>query len=627
MTTVRFHRIDRFLIPVLAVLGAGASFVGSGLPDRRLHEANAWDVWFEADAPRVFGNMTTRSWTNVRSKVHPVFTLVAYGPVYVLRRGLGLSPDTAVRLVIALVAGLWVAAWFGVFRFMGLPPPDAVLFTVFGAGSAAAMFWFIVPETYPFASLSILVVFLLVVGRRERPSEALTTAASAFSLGMVVTNWMYGLGAALARHPWRRAVQVSVNAFAIVVLLWAVQKKFFPSSEFFLGNRMETAAIFSAESLGPVAVIRSFVYHTVVLPAIAVVQRPGAGEWPIMITQPALPGSGTAWGLLAVGTWTALLGLGGYAMITLRRLTAFRRLLGATIAGQLILHVVFGNETFLYSLNFLPPLLAMVALVSLTPLRKWGLGLAAVALLSTGINNTVQMGKAIDFFAEHTELRHDAAAEQARRPDDPWPMLRGRHGLTPADNVLDAASHWAGGSFVPGYSTFGVTVWLRDADGTLVPADRLPAETLIERTVRRTGAPVPDIVTEAGVFRSRWWWAGDRRWTLDLDIPGDTGTQVYLAVRSVPVGRSPVRALTWLNPVLEINHRWSATVTGGEVTVRVGDERTAGWFDAATGPTSWSGDDGWGYAILGPFASGHWAVQLRDQRPGASRDRFLHWLD
>jgi len=65
-----------------------------------------------------------------------------------------LEPITAVRIVIAAVALVQLAVHL--LRLIGCRQFDAALFSILAATSAAAMFWFVIPETYSFGSLSIL---------------------------------------------------------------------------------------------------------------------------------------------------------------------------------------------------------------------------------------------------------------------------------------------------------------------------------------------------------------------------------------------------------------------------------------------------------------------------------------
>lgn len=191
------------------------------------------DVWFEADSLRVFLNMSNRWSDQHRMTVHPLFSLLVFPFVKVLRL-LGLESPLAVRAVIAAVAASWAASLYGVLRLIGCHRADAGLFSLLGVFSATSLAWFTVPETYAFGSLSIVWALALVaLSERRRVSESPYVAVGVLTLSFTITNWMAGITAAVACLPWRRAAQVSVNVLCLVVVLWALQHRVFrpcPSS-------------------------------------------------------------------------------------------------------------------------------------------------------------------------------------------------------------------------------------------------------------------------------------------------------------------------------------------------------------------------------------------------------------
>jgi hypothetical protein len=74
------------------------------------------DLLFQSDAPRVFENVTQRGSSHARSNVHPIYTLLAYGGVRVLRLVLQLGPVTGAQLFGALVAAVWVTLLYLLLR-------------------------------------------------------------------------------------------------------------------------------------------------------------------------------------------------------------------------------------------------------------------------------------------------------------------------------------------------------------------------------------------------------------------------------------------------------------------------------------------------------------------------------
>jgi hypothetical protein len=381
---------------VLGVAACVASFYGTRLGARAFDYA-APDVWFHADTSRVVNNMTEPSARHYRTDVHPLFSLLTNPPVCVLGGVLGMHRITAVQALIAIVAGVWMSMLFLLLRLISCRRLDALLFCALAASSATTMFWFSVPETYSFGSVSILAA-LSVVGfeRYKKLSDGWYIGTSAFTLSFTITNWMAGILAVFTSRPWKRSLQLTVQAFGLVVLLWGIQKLAFPSVEFFLGNLEEVKFILTPESGGPVHVLLSFLYHTMVMPAINLLANPTAQDWRIMTIQLSLPGTGPFAGKLLVAEWTALLVLGLFALFLISQHLRFRIVLGCTLLGQLLLHQFYGGETFLYSLHFSPLLIILAALSTLTRARPVALLLAGTLAMGAAVNNVIQYSEALE---------------------------------------------------------------------------------------------------------------------------------------------------------------------------------------------------------------------------------------
>lgn len=403
--TLRQHWADIAIIIVLMFAAGFASYQGSQAVDPVILDEKTIVVkWFTADTMRVFANMTDRWSDHNRIKVHPLFSLLTFPPVYFLNTVLGIKAIAAVRIVIAAVASLWLGTLFLLLRLIGCQRFDATLFSLLAATSAAAVFWFVVPETYPFGSLSILFALCFVaLGQYFKLSPLWYVLVSALTMSFTITNWMVGILVTVVNYSWKQALQISANAFCLVTLLWGLQKWFFPSVEFFIGDREEKKYILLSESGGPLQVIKSFVSHTMVMPATYVVNR--SNNWFGILTQASNPGSASLWGTFAVILWTALLGLGLWGLFSIRQHLKLRLVLGLALLGQLALHIVYGDETFLYSLHFAPLLIVLAALSTLTRARFLALALAGLLVISVGVNNSQQFTKSTDFLRNHA-LHH-----------------------------------------------------------------------------------------------------------------------------------------------------------------------------------------------------------------------------
>jgi hypothetical protein len=98
--------------------------------------------------------------------------------------------------------------------------------------------------------------------------------------------------------------------------------------------------------------------------------------------QLSTPASGGWAGGSALVLWSLLLAAGVVGLLRTPRWRSFAAVLGLTLAAQVALHLVYGDETFLYAAHFLPLLMAVA--VFATRVMPPTLA-AAMALLAAGL--------------------------------------------------------------------------------------------------------------------------------------------------------------------------------------------------------------------------------------------------
>jgi hypothetical protein len=209
---------------------------------------------------------------------------------------------------------------------------------------------------------------------------------------------MCGIFAAAARWRWRRALQISANALCTVVVIWAVQRILFPSAPFFFGYSNEDRFVLPAASGGPGPITRALLFHTMVMPHIDLIPEPKWGT--VMSVQHSSIGSSGAWGITATLLWSALLVATLFGLFSSRADRRLRVVLGATLAGQVLLHLVYGEETFLYALHVGPLLILSAASAAASSTwRRLILVLAVALAIAAFVNNASQLRTALGFFA------------------------------------------------------------------------------------------------------------------------------------------------------------------------------------------------------------------------------------
>jgi hypothetical protein len=403
-------RADVCASVVLAAATALASYLSVVTLDARFFDTSTGnDVWFEGDLARVAEEMASRWSAHSRATVHPVWSLFACSGVY-LFRAIGVPPVHSVAIVAALIAACWTTLMYAVLRAVRHPPTDAVLFTSIALVSAAGLFWLTVPETFAAGSATMLLA-LLVAGLAERRPvhEGWFVVTSALTLGVTVTNWMAGILATGSRYPLRRTVQITLNAFVLVVALWSLQRMFIPRADFFIGYSNEQRYLLRPETGGVGNILAVLAIQSIVMPEIDIVEKPRRG--PIMSVQRASIGrSSVVWRAAAV-MWLLLLACGIRGAVDAWSSSPLVRTVCLLIAAQFVLHLLYGTETFLYALHVVPLLVVLASLSAKTALRSGAVAAAVALLVLAGVNNARQWHEARAFYLHHdTGVRHSPDA-------------------------------------------------------------------------------------------------------------------------------------------------------------------------------------------------------------------------
>ncbi len=403
-TSSGLMKLDWLIALVFLAVGLSAVLLVKGAWGTAIDEKTMTYRWFESDSPLVLENMSDRfSDSSVKVKLHPLFPLLTYPLVSAITRISKLSPLEAAWLLNAASAGVWLGALYLIMRLLGCRLLDSTLFTSLAASSGAAMFWFIVPETYPLSSLTVLLALGLVALARHRPvPDWWFVVASALSLGLNLLNWVAGLIAAFVCKPPRRAVALSLIALAIVVGLLLVEKISFPgASSWFISPRgydRHKIYLLCEEQGGPQNAARVIFLTSMVLPRIELSTLPGqqGPTGPMLTLQRSPAGSSGVLGQVTTITWALLLFAGAWALFAGRADVRFRIALAVTLLAESAVYLVYGDETFVYALNYMPLLILLASLSTLSRWRYWVVAALGLLLPCTAWNNACQLREALD---------------------------------------------------------------------------------------------------------------------------------------------------------------------------------------------------------------------------------------
>jgi hypothetical protein len=303
---------------------------------------------------------------------------------------------------------------------------------------------------------------------------------------------------------------------------------------------------------------------------------------------------------------------------------------GTSLVGQVALHLVFGNETFFYSLHWVPILVVLVAHATLV--ERWRpaiLSIVACFGVVAGANNLIQFSRAVRFLQAQESVVQalESAEHRQSRTADPWPrtaiVLE-----TPWDrDDYDQAAYEPGGTLWPSMDTFNIGFWVMGPDGRMVATSHsLSSEEVHAAVVDMPGqGPRLDVTTP--YYQLRWQSERRRRWRLDLTVAPPADRRLFLAIRGVGWRYSRIRSIVRSDSGLLINGRWRVEMTGSIGQVAIGEEGAAGWETPDATARSTFSEMGWGFARIGPLAPGTMTLAVFDEREAASVDTVLGPLD
>jgi hypothetical protein len=161
--------------------------------------------------------------------------------------------------------------------------------------------------------------------------------------------------------------------------------------------------------------------HTIVMPPIEIKQKPGRGN--VMTVPSAGLAAGSVLRRVALAAWFALLGVGLYGWLLHFRGSRLLRATAIVTAAEVLLHLLYGTETFLYALNLVPMLIILAACGTKTRVRGVVILLAVTVLVCGGLSNAQAWVAGRRFFAP---ALHRSAGIKTSSPAAQQPAVSGK---------------------------------------------------------------------------------------------------------------------------------------------------------------------------------------------------------
>lgn len=328
----------------------------------------ALDIWFESDPPLVHKTMTDTETGLQKTNRHPFWPVIGLVPVKVIGF-LGVPERLSVCLVLASGVGLASALFSLTLLFLQGCGIFSWLVQSLFLASATFIFWAGIVDRFPIGAATILATTASAAyfSREKRMSIWLAVALNVVSLSATITNGMFGLLLNVCFFKFKTAARITVYALVLTCVLWFAQGLFIKHHVALI----EVEAYNQTWLLNPYA--GSFLQKLVVLLGASVVipvihpynysdlDTVGIETSRLLGVQHSVPGAdGPLEFILALG-WAFLLIVS--AILWLRRVdkTPFDTFLFLGIGGQLVLHLIYGTELFLYSFHLAPLLFLTVA--------------------------------------------------------------------------------------------------------------------------------------------------------------------------------------------------------------------------------------------------------------------------
>ena len=187
----------------------------------------ATDIWYYSDPIRFISSLVDRnSFLHNRTNLHPLFSLILL-PFGLFTNFFDISALQVSRFIIALSASLSGILIFLVLIKIEIRRSDALTLLLLFSSTSSFQYWWSTPETFPIAGLSILPCFYLLSIKSKNFISWLFASVS--SLSITVSNWHIGIYSALIVFR-KRSFKVLFSSFVLVICLSLVQLALIPKT-------------------------------------------------------------------------------------------------------------------------------------------------------------------------------------------------------------------------------------------------------------------------------------------------------------------------------------------------------------------------------------------------------------
>jgi len=395
--------LNRFDILWVSNIGAVSAAVIFLITSRLAHEIVGLSIedegWFQGDGRRIFGDMVSFGADHWRAHLRPLFSLITIPSTGALMAVFGLSPMHSVWAFNACCCGAWASTLFLTLRALGLRALNAAALTCLAICGAAPLYWFIVPETYGLSSLFLTLAFLVAaVDARRRVGNLTWIAVGGLVTCTLISNWSAIVALSFVLKNRRDAILISIGSMALFVCALGLQRVVFPHPGGLGPGSFgsERRFLMPEKQGGPSCTLKGEFITPLLITEAKLVGE--AGVTPRQLTVQCnevftLSGRGTfPW---AVALWLSTLAWGCVSIFLSSQLRRYGLAVVMALGAQVVLHLFYGEETFLYALHFLPMLILLASGVLISDRRRLALLAILTLTVLAGMNNGQQLVSAL----------------------------------------------------------------------------------------------------------------------------------------------------------------------------------------------------------------------------------------
>jgi len=354
--------------------------------------------WFQSDGWRAYDDMVSFGATHYRNSVRPLFSLIAIPATSAIIGVAGVRPIEAISIFNCLCMATWCSGIYLACRLMGLRALEAALAGCLAMASAAALFWFIVPETYALSSLCVVLAIVLAAAHVRRPiGNVWWVAVGGLLAGTVITNWMVIVVISFVLKSRKDALIISVASLLLMFGAWGVQKVVFPAPAAFPLKMVarERAFVLHSDQGGVSCKLAAEFISPILAPSAHFIGEPERTGRHVSVQCADIAKAGFPY-VIAVCVWLFLLAWGAWALCRSASLHRFGLAMLVALGFQVALHLIYGEETFLYALHFAPWLVILAAGVFLAEKKRWVIAVLATLTVFAAFNNAQQLAAALN---------------------------------------------------------------------------------------------------------------------------------------------------------------------------------------------------------------------------------------